>query len=445
MFKQAASPILFYTIASISLAGFVLLGYATDRANFLQLIALFGILFGAYYYLIGANHHDDFFKHSIIVAVLFRLSLLFMHPNLSDDFYRFIWDGRLIEKGMNPYSYLPNQITKEQMLVGASNLELFQKMNSPNYYSVYPPVLQFLFFISAKLSFGYHTVAVYILRVFVLLAELGTFIYLTKILDFLKIERAKIFLYLLNPLIILELTGNLHFEAVMIFFLTASFYYLLVSKYVFSAVFIALAISTKVIPLLFLPLIIKKIGWKNGIIYAAFSLGIIILLFLPFIDQQLISNVGDSVSLYFQKFEFNASIYYLLREIGYKIVGYNAIGFIGKVLPIISTCLILFISFRGKGQFSWQVFFNRALNILFVYYLLSLVVHPWYVSLLVLISVFVENRFAILWSLLIFGSYFAYNSIPFEESFWVNVVEYSVVIIFFIYENKKLKAMKVFN
>jgi len=430
----------------VAIALYFLFAYYLKRENTLILFSAFSVLALQYYFALQRTELlDKHYDYFIVGAFGLRLVFLVSLPLLSDDFYRFIWDGRLILEGLNPYSYLPNQVIDERMIDGANNMELFQKMNSQNYYSVYPPVLQLLFFISAKLSFGYNAVAVFNLRFFILLAELGTFIYLKKILDFLKIPKTKILFYLLNPLVIIELTGNLHFEAVMIFFLTASFYYLMINRYSFSAVFIALAISTKMIPLLFLPLIVKKIGWKNGIIYAAFSVGIVSLLFLPFIDKELISNIGNSVSLYFQKFEFNASIYYVLREIGFKMVGYNAIGIIGKVLPIVSTCLILLISFRARRRETWQSFFERALKILFIYYLLSLIVHPWYISLLVLISVFTENRFAILWSILIFASYFAYNSIPFKESMWVNAIEYLVVILYFLHESKKPKVINIFN
>jgi hypothetical protein len=41
MFKQPTSSIGFYTIAGLSLAGYILLGYSTDRMNFPQLIYLF--------------------------------------------------------------------------------------------------------------------------------------------------------------------------------------------------------------------------------------------------------------------------------------------------------------------------------------------------------------------------------------------------------------------
>ncbi len=430
----------------IAVALYFLFAYYLKRENTLILFSVFAVLAFQYFFTLQGTklldqHYDYFVSGAFGLRLMFLLSL----PSLSDDFYRFIWDGRLIQEGLNPYSYLPNQLIDEQLIGGANNMELFQKMNSPNYYSVYPPVLQLLFFISAKLSFGYNAVAIFNLRFFILLAEFGTFIYLKKILDFLKIPKIKIFFYLFNPLIIIELTGNLHFEAIMIFFLTASFYYLMNNKYSFSAIFIAFAISTKIIPLIFFPLIIKKIGWKNGIIYAVLSVVIIFATFLPFINKQLISNFSASIGLYFQKFEFNASIYYLLREIGYKMVGYNAIGFIGKMLPIVSTSLILLISFKVTKSETWQSFFAKALKILFIYYLFSLIVHPWYISLLVLISVFTENRFAILWSILIFASYFAYNSIPFKESMWVNAIEYLVVILYFLYESKKPKVINIFN
>jgi len=446
MFTLKKNTIYLTAFTFISVGLYFLFAYFLKRENTIYLFSVFALIAILYYFILKRNDLlTENYPNFVIVAFSIRLVFLFSTPALSDDFYRFIWDGRLIEEGLNPFAYLPNQIIKENLLIGSNNLELYHQMNSPNYYSVYPPILQLLFFISAKLSFGYNDVAIFNLRLFILLAEFGTFLYLQKILNFLQINKTKIFLYLLNPLIVIELTGNLHFEGVMIFFLTASFYYLLINKYSFSSFFIALAISTKIIPLIFLPVIVNKIGWKNGLIYSTFSIGIIISLFLPFVNQQLIPNFSSSVSLYFQKFEFNASVYYLLREIGYKIIGYNAISIIGKVLPIISLCLILLISFSSKRNESWQFFFKQALIILFIYYLLSLVVHPWYLSLLVLVSVFVENRFAIIWSLLIFGSYFAYNSLPFKESLWVNGIEYLVVMLFFLYENKKLKAIHILN
>jgi hypothetical protein len=193
------------------------------------------------------------------------------------------------------------------------------------------------------------------------------------------------------------------------------------------------------IPLVLLPLIIKKIGFKNGFIYSLVLLIVSLVLFLPFINHELIGNIGNSIGLYFQKFEFNASIYYLMRWIGFQLSGYNEIAIIGKLLPLISFILIMLISFRFKPGQSDKTFFENALTILFVYYLFSLIIHPWYLTSLVLISVFLNHRFALIWSFLIFGTYLTYASMPFKENVWVLLIEYGVVITWYLIERNKLK------
>jgi hypothetical protein len=318
-------------------------------------------------------------------------------------------------------------------------VELYEKMNSPHYYSVYPPILQAIFFISAKFSFGSNFTSIVILRLFVLFAEFGTFYFIKKILDYLKLPKTKIFVYLLNPLIIIELTGNLHLEAVMLFFIVASFYYLLINNLIYSSILFAFAVCTKMIPLVILPLIFRKVGIKNGVLYSLIILIISVILFLPFVNQQLISNIGSSVGLYFQKFEFNASVYYLFRWIGLQFTGYNEIGIIGKFLPVFSLSFILIITLKLKSKNSDLFFFNKVLQILFVYYLFSLIIHPWYISFLVLISVFSTYRFAIIWSALIFGSYITYSALPYKENMWIVAVEYSVILVWFLLERKKTK------
>ncbi|MBI3520365.1 MAG: mannosyltransferase [Bacteroidetes bacterium] len=437
-----------FKLGVISITTFLfyfLLSYYIKRNDTLVLLGIVGVLFTIYFYtlfqkdLIKSRLH--FF---IFIAFAYRLIFIFSTPNLSDDFYRFIWDGRLIKSGINPFSYLPDNVLQNQLLSGPTNVELFQKMNSPHYYSVYPPILQFIFYISVKFSFGNNFIAIIFLRLFILIAEIGTYIYIKKIITYLNLEREKILWYFLNPLVIIELSGNIHFEGVMLFFITASFYYLLISKLKFSSVLFALAVCTKLIPLIILPLIVKKIGLKKGIIYSLISLMVIVILFLPFIDKQLMLNIGNSIGLYFQKFEFNASFYYLLRGIGYHFIGYNAIGVIGKILPLLSFFFILLISLRLKNESGDYAFFAKALNILLIYYLFSLIVHPWYVTFLVLVSVFTNKKFALVWSALIFSTYITYNTIPYKENLWVVLLEYFVVLIAFIFE-KRLKTINIFN
>lgn len=74
-----------------------------------------------------------------------------------------------------------------------------------------------------------------------------------------------------------------------------------------------------------------------------------------------------------------------------------------------------------------------------------MIIHPWYVSFLVLISVFTRSRFAIIWSLLIFGSYLTYSTLPYNENIIVVGLEYSTVLAWFYCEKKGLKFTQIFH
>ena len=75
------------------------------------------------------------------ISLLLRIIPMFAIPALSDDFYRFIWDGRLLAAGINPFAGLPGEFLNEPALVakGISN-ELYGLLNSPTHYTIYPPV-----------------------------------------------------------------------------------------------------------------------------------------------------------------------------------------------------------------------------------------------------------------------------------------------------------------
>ena len=80
----------------------------------------------------------------LLVGLLIRLTLLPTTPELSDDFYRFLWDGQLMVEGVNPYLHLPSKIA----LQSTEFQELFPFLNSPHYYTIYPTVIQFINYFS---------------------------------------------------------------------------------------------------------------------------------------------------------------------------------------------------------------------------------------------------------------------------------------------------------
>jgi len=406
------------------------LGYFTPRQSFGQLISLYSALYVVYYFFVKIYKNPS---EVIFLGVFFRLLLLFAVPALSDDFYRFVWDGRLLANGINPYTILPADFIKTVDFKNTvENNLIFGRLNSPNYYTVYPPLNQLIFATSATLSKGSLFGNVIALRIFILLAEISLLFILMK-----NKYSDKFNFYSFNPLIIIELTGNLHFEGVVMCFLVLAFFVGVKERksLVFSSFLFACAVCVKMLPLIFIPLIIKQLGWKKGIFYASMVGVFTALFFLPFLDRMLIEKLFSSVNLYFQKFEFNASIYYLVRAVGFKIFGYNIIGSAGKIMAFLTFSGVVFISWKSKNLFV------GALAILTLYFAMATTVHPWYVTNLLVIAILTRFRYPIIWSYTIFLSYKTYQTNLNQENLWLVTLEYLLVIGMMFYEFKQWRNL----
>ncbi|MEO7393366.1 MAG: hypothetical protein ABIU11_00410, partial [Chitinophagaceae bacterium] len=333
------NKIFFYLLLITSAISYYWLCYQTKRENFYQLAGLFSILFTAYYFLtrfFSVTH----FNYLLLAGIIFRSLLLFSVPNLSDDVYRFIWDGRLAVNGINPFSHLPTEIMQMPAVTGITQ-ELFEQLNSQQHYTIYPPVLQGIYWLTAKLFPLNIFAAIIFLKSIIFLSEAVIFFLLIKILKKLSLPKHSSLLYILNPLVITELTGNTHFDGVMILFVLLSMLFLFKKKSAMSAFSLAIGIATKLIPVLFLPLIIIKSGWKKGVSYLLITLVTTFFLFALVFDLATINHLAKSVDLFIRKFEFNASIYYAVRYVGTLIKGYNIIAIAGPFLLLFSGIIIL--------------------------------------------------------------------------------------------------------
>ena len=262
-----------------------------------------------------------------------------------------------------------------------------------------------------------------ILRTEIILADVISCWLLIKLLAWRKLPRQLSLLFFLNPLVISELTGNLHYEGVMMMFVLLSFYLLLVNRHIYWAgAALGTAAAVKLLPLVFLPLMWRRLGWEQRIGLSAVCLGVLGITFTPFLSGDLLQNVASSVNLYFQKFEFNASLYYLVRAIGYWFFDYNVIGWAGPGLSAGAAAGMLLIAFARRLDF-----FDAALLMLGLYFACATTVHPWYVCSLVALSGLTRHRFAVLWSALVPLSYHLYAQQPFHENPWLIALEYTLV------------------
>ncbi|PKA82543.1 uncharacterized protein DUF2029 [Ulvibacter sp. MAR_2010_11] len=440
--KSHRIPILF---AAISVVFYISFGYNLERSDFLKLSLLYAGLFFLAYKLIQIS--KDSFWLLAGFGVVFRLLFFTSIPNLSQDFYRFLWDGRLLLQGVSPYLFTPQMYMDATISVGAEIPRaqlLYEGMGalSAGHFSNYPPVNQLFFAVAALFSGKSIVGSVVVLRVIMILADLGILYFGRKLLKVLNLNPNTIFWYFLNPFIIIELTGNLHFEGVMLFFFIWAIYLLHQKKWLWAAVLVGLSISVKLIPLLFLPLLyqyfIKTRGSKaSGVLslvkfYAVVGFTLV-LSFAPFLSSEFISNFSGTIGLWFQEFEFNASVHYILRWISFKTIGWNLIGITGKILPIVVLLFVLGLTFFRKNKSTQELITAMVWAISF-YLLLSTTVHPWYLATPLLLSVFTQYRFPVVWSLMAVLSYSAYTAEGFQENELLIAIEYAVVIGYAVWE-----------
>jgi len=256
-------------------------------------------------------------------------------------------------------------------------------------------------------------------------AEMVSIIFIYLLLRKYDFKTHLLAIYALNPLVIIEITGNLHHEGLMITFLLGFLYFNAQNKMARAAIMLALSIASKLIPLMFLPLIL--LNHKQWFKFSVILIVTLAILFMPLLDQSFITGMQDSLTLYYQNFEFNAGLYYLLREGGYWIYGYNAIALIGKILFVLSAGLIIIYSLLlARKRYN----FTLSLTILYlIFAVFSLILHPWYIIILLALAPFTKFKFPIVWSYFIFLTYVGYGQTGFTENYYLVAVEFVALFI----------------
>ncbi len=379
-------------------------------------------------------------KSSSLVALAFiiRCILVFSFPQLSDDIYRFVWDGLLISEGIHPLSYTPEQLMEAFPDLGWSGL--YENLNSQQYYTVYPPFSQLVFYLSALPGVDQMAVSNIIIKLSLLASEWGIYFLASRMLQMYGLARWYVFIYLLNPLVMVEIMGNAHFESFCVLSFLASVYFLSQKRHLVSSASFASSIAFKMFPLMFIPLLWKYWKEKKQFFRYVFATALCSLLFFaPFLLGLDLMHFFSSLDLYFQKFEFNASIYFVMRQAGFWLTGYNQIQIIGPFLAVMVILFIAYQSWRNAPTTPIELLHLSA-QVFSFYILMATTVHPWYLCFLVGITMFRPRLYIIVWSYCSVFSYVLYSeAMDGSYYFWVSL-EYLIVASAFLWERKHLKS-----
>ncbi len=139
----------------------------------------------------------------VLTAVACRLLLIGTTPVLSDDIYRYRWDGRVQAAGIDPYAYAPNAPALA-FLRDAS----FEHINFPQLRTVYPPLAELAFRVGVWIA---PTLTAQ--KIVFVAAELMTCLCILFVLRRRNLNLLWVAAYAWHPLAILEVAGSGHNDA----------------------------------------------------------------------------------------------------------------------------------------------------------------------------------------------------------------------------------------
>jgi hypothetical protein len=189
------------------------------------------------------------FRAMFVAAVVFRLIAVAAPPSLSDDVYRFVWDGRVQANGHHPYKFPPDDPMRAEL----RDADVYPKINHPDIPTIYPPLAELLFAALALAKLG-----VTGFKVAFALLDVGVILALLRLLRALGLPRERVVLYAWNPLAVLEIAGSGHMEPLGILLVVLAIAWITEGKATRAGVALGGAIQAKLLPLLLVPGFVRR-------------------------------------------------------------------------------------------------------------------------------------------------------------------------------------------
>jgi len=248
------------------------------------------------------------------VALLLRLMFLFAPPQLSDDVYRYLWDGRQLLQGNNPYAAVPAAVKPPPDLA-----TVHSRINHPEYVTIYPPAAQLVFAGGATPGGGITG-----LKAFLVLFDLGLCALLMVVLGQLGMPLWRAVLYAWNPLPLLEIAGSGHVDGAGLSMLMGAFCLLLTGRntslsatprkwlYLLAGALLACSGLVKLFPLVLAPVLLLLVPVPRRLNFAAGFLVTMAALLFPFLPH--LDNLVATLSIYAHNWEFAGFAFTTIRK-----------------------------------------------------------------------------------------------------------------------------------
>ena len=181
----------------------------------------------------------------IVFAVLMQGMLIFSRPTLTDDMYRYIWDGRVQAQGISPYRYPPNA----SELLPLRDEDIYPAINRKPVVTVYPPAAEAAYF----LLWLIWPDNVHWFQAAMAAGGLLAGILLIGLLRDLGYSPARALIFLWSPLLVFETAHAAHVDGLVLPFLVGSWWARVRNKDGLTGFLLGVATAMKFYPALLLP------------------------------------------------------------------------------------------------------------------------------------------------------------------------------------------------
>ncbi len=297
-------------------------------------------------------------------TVLFRLLLLPTPPVLSSDIFRYVWDARVQAAGVSPYLSRPEDFATEAV----KHDPLYLQQNRPSARTIYPPLAQLAF----RAVRGFAGERISAMKGLMVLADFCTVGLLMRLLSSLGLPRSRAILYAWHPLVVFEVAGSGHVDALAVPLILAAVLAWQRNRAAAAGAALGAAALVKIYPILLVPAFCGRRRWQLA---AACAL-VIGLGYLPYVFHAGYDVLGHLPRFLSDPEEvFNPSLMGLVLLLGKDLGGISIVwvSWIGRIF-LAATLLLLLPSepVRPMDLLAriWAV--GAAVT------LFTMTFHPWY-------------------------------------------------------------------
>jgi hypothetical protein len=208
----------------------------------------------------------------LLIAALMRGIALFAPQALSNDAFRYVWDGRVQAAGINPYRYVP----ADPALLPLRDDAIFPNINRADYaHTIYPPTAQIAFLAIERISDS-----ILGMKLAMLAFDALTIGCLILLLRERGLPATRVLLYAWHPLPVWEFAGTGHVDALAIGFLMLAFLAASRRAPLWTGVALAAATLVKFYPAVAGPALYRRWDWRMPMAFAA----TLVVLYAPYLS-----------------------------------------------------------------------------------------------------------------------------------------------------------------